>query len=103
MAWTGDRRARPRHGARRLPERLRQRVLARDPWCRLQIPGVCTGRSEQVDHVVDDADHGPDSEDNLQGACTACHRHKSARNSGRRGGGPGGSRVLRQPERRPNR
>jgi len=83
-----------------LPERQRRRILRRDPVCQLAVPGVCTGRSEQVDHCIDAADDGPDEDWNLQGVCAACHRHKSARRSAARANV--GTRILREPERHPN-
>jgi 5-methylcytosine-specific restriction enzyme A len=98
--WPAKGQHSPRKGAKRLPERLRQRILKRDPMCKLQIAGVCTGRSEQVDHIIDAADDGPDEKWNLQGTCAACHRYKSACRSAAKGG-PNGRRVLREPERHP--
>ena len=99
MAWPKTGRYSRRRGAQRLPEKLRRRVLKRDPMCKLAIPNVCTGRSEQVDHRIDAADGGPDEEWNLQGCCTASHRYKSARRSAARA--KPGTRVLREPERHP--
>lgn len=87
MAWS-QRGA--RKGARRLPERLRKRVLAKWPQCVLAYPGRCTGKSEQVDHVIDAEDFDDpkdpriDAEENLRGACRRCHEYKSAVNSQRR-------------------
>ena len=81
MSWSkrGERK-----GAKRLPEKLRQKVLKKHPDCRLRIPGRCTGKSTQVDHIVDAEDGGSDLEPNLQGACEPCHTYKSAVNSQRR-------------------
>jgi integrase len=87
MAWPQRGRYSRRRGAQRLPERLRQRILRRDPVCKLQIPNICTGRSEQVDHIIDAADGGPDEGWNLQGCCAPCHRYKSARRSAERTAG----------------
>jgi 5-methylcytosine-specific restriction endonuclease McrA len=72
--WPRTGRYSPRRGAKRLPEKQRQRILRRDPICKLQIHGVCTGTSEQVDHIVDAADGGPDEDWNLQGSCGAIFR-----------------------------
>ena len=97
--WPRTGRHSPRKGANRLPEKQRQRILKRDPVCKLQIPNVCTGRSEQVDHIIDAADGGPDEDWCLQGVCAACHRYKSARRSAARANP--GTRVLREKERHP--
>jgi hypothetical protein len=43
--WPKTGRYSPRKGAKRLPEKQRQRILRRYPTCQLAIPGVCTGRS----------------------------------------------------------
>lgn len=99
--WPTKGRHSPRKGATRLPERQRRRILKRDPVCKLAIPGVCTGASDQVDHIVDAADGGPDTDENLQGCCAPCHRYKSARASAARSlgkGGMNGSRVYREKE-----
>lgn len=73
-----------RKGKKRLPESQRQRILARYPECWLKIPGRCTGKSTQVDHVIDAEDGGSDEDHNLRGACQPCHEYKSAVNSQRR-------------------
>lgn len=104
MAWTGDRRTRPRNGARRLPEKLRRRVLRRYPTCQLAIPGICTNTSTEVHHQRPAAEFAPDdpnvdSEDGLVGVCAPCHRRVSARDSAARANL--GTRVLREKERHP--
>jgi 5-methylcytosine-specific restriction enzyme A len=71
-------------GANRLPERLRKRILTRDPICTLAIPGVCTGISTEVHHVIDAQDGGPDTDDNLVGVCKPCHVRVSAQRSQKR-------------------
>ena len=87
MTWT---RRGARKGAKRLPERLRKRVLAKWPQCWLAIPGRCTGKSTEVDHVIDAEDFADpndpaiDAFENLRGACHECHEYKSAVNSQRR-------------------
>lgn len=74
--WQGSTRA------ARLPPHwrteIRPRILARDPWCRLAYPGVCTGPSAEVDHRLPGDDH---SDSNLQGVCQACHADKTKRES----------------------
>ncbi|ABM13330.1 HNH endonuclease signature motif containing protein [Mycolicibacterium vanbaalenii] len=104
MAWTGDRRTRPRRGARRLPEKLRRRVLHRYPTCQLAIPGICVGTSAEVHHVTPDSEGGTDAEfvngqPQLVGVCSPCHRRVSARDSAARANL--GTRVLREKERHP--
>lgn len=87
MAWT---RRGARKGARRLPERQRQRILKLWPNCWLQIPGRCTGKSTEVHHTVDassyDDPNDPriDSDDMLVGVCHECHKYVSARDSQRK-------------------
>jgi 5-methylcytosine-specific restriction protein A len=77
-----------RHGARRLPEKLRKRVLARYPQCWLAHPGRCTGVSSEVHHVIRaadflpddpniDAEFLPDGRPQLVGVCEPCHRHET--------------------------
>lgn len=58
---------------------LRDQVVREEPWCRLQIPGVCTGRSETGDHIMPAA-HFPElfyERTNVQGACHACNQRRS--------------------------
>ena len=97
MTWT---RRGARKGAKRLPERQRQRILRAWPQCWLAYPGVCTGKSTQVDHVIDAQDGGPDEDHNLRGACKPCHGLKSARNSQKRSTAKR-MEYKRQPERHP--
>lgn len=84
--------------ARQPPERLahyrdplylrnRPIVLARDPLCRLGLPG-CTGRSTTVDHVISIARGGSNDLDNLVGACAHCNQL--------RGGAEGRATVKRR-------
>jgi 5-methylcytosine-specific restriction protein A len=55
--------------------KLRKLVLARDPICT-----ICRrAASTQVDHRRPKANGGDDSEMNLRGVCTGCHRTKSSR------------------------
>lgn len=74
-------------------ERIKAAVLARDPLCTIQLPG-CTGRSEVPHHVVDAADGGAFTLDNLAGACHHCNSalggrraHQSAHAAQARDGG----------------
>lgn len=56
----------------------RQRILDRDPRCRLAGPR-CTGHSTEVDHIVPVHRGGTHDDANLQGACHTCHAEKTAR------------------------
>jgi 5-methylcytosine-specific restriction endonuclease McrA len=59
-------------GSTRAWRKVRARVLARDGYrCRLQLPGVCTGRASHVHHL-----HGKARGDDpayLVAACAACN------------------------------
>lgn len=68
MATTGD----PRKT--RAWRSLRDRVVAEEPQCRLQLPG-CTGSSTTADHILTVTDR-PDlamERSNLRGACHSCN------------------------------
>lgn len=59
--------------------KLRKQVLAEEPTCRLQLPGVCTGVSTTADHIIPQSQR-PDLvlvRSNLQGACAPCNRKRS--------------------------
>ncbi len=105
MAWPTRGRYSPRKGAKRLPERQRQRILRRYPHCQLAIHGICTGRSFEVHHIRDAADYDDpndqriDASSGLVGVCSECHRWLSARRSAARANV--GTRVLREKERHP--
>lgn len=82
---------------------MHRKVLKRQPRCRLQYPGICTGVSTQVDHIREKDQGGTNAESNLQGVCQPCHDHKSGRYAQAK------SMITRvaksykrQPERRPN-
>ena len=68
---------------RRWRDRLRKVVLARDPLCMIQVLcgrgiGALRALSTEADHIVPRSRGGDDSMENLQGACHACHSHKTA-------------------------
>lgn len=79
-----------RSSNRRLPERIRRRVLHKHPICWLGLPGICTGKSEEVHHTLEVADmDGPNDprvreESLLVGVCKACHTRHSAQQSQKR-------------------
>ena len=57
--------------------RLRDRVVAEEPRCWLQLPG-CTGDSQTADHVIPRSER-PDLtmvRSNLRGACTSCNQRR---------------------------
>lgn len=91
MAW-------PKH--RRYPkppgwDATARRIKARDPLCRIRGPH-CTGPSTEVDHVVPVHLGGGHEDDNLQGACHACHADKTAQEAA-----AARPRARREPERHP--
>ena len=100
-----DDNARPR--AARFPSRVALGVVARDPECRLQLPG-CTGDSEEADHIVGwpeaealgwTVEQFNDPEANGQGACAHCH---SIKTQGQAASGRARARA-RRPRARPAR
>lgn len=81
MAWE---RRQPRNNGERIPEKLRQKVFKAYPFCWLRLQGYCTGRSQQVHHVLSDIDGGTNDIDNLVGVCKACHTRYSSQDAQRR-------------------
>lgn len=67
---------------------IRGAALRRDPACTLAYPGVCTGRSTEVDHIDDKHDHRPA---NLRGVCHECHAKRTQEQA----------RAAARPNRRP--
>lgn len=64
--------------------KLREYIIARDPFCR-----SCSARwyvdetgplviSTDVDHIIPRRAGGSDGDDNLQGLCKGCHSRKTA-------------------------
>lgn len=72
-SWSGRRRS--------FPASVRRRILERDPVCRCagcpDHEGPCGQPSRIADHVVPWAEGGPDTIENGQGLCPACHDHKT--------------------------
>jgi 5-methylcytosine-specific restriction protein A len=65
--------ATPQVGGGRPWRRLRERVLERDGHrC-----AYCGGVAEVVDHVINKARGGPDSEDNCVASCASCNSKKA--------------------------
>lgn len=75
--------AEKRLSGRRL-QRIRARILARDPICvhclKQDPPRVSA--STEVDHIVPLSKGGDYSDENLAGLCHDCHAEKSARERG---------------------
>lgn len=46
--------------------------------CKIGYVGICTGEAEELDHIVPYFEGGDDEDENLQGACAACHAAKSS-------------------------
>ena len=66
---------------RRIPERIRRAVLARDVVCQLQYD-CCLGDAVEIDHVISVAELGIDhpyldDPDNLRGVCRPCHARRT--------------------------
>ncbi len=61
--------------------RLRDQVVSEEPYCKLRITGVCTGRSQTADHIVT-VKARPDLalvRTNLRGACHPCNRRRGSK------------------------
>src|SRR4051812_3265828 len=43
--------------------------------CEVRLPGICTGRHEETNHIKPRARLGSHRPENLAGACVACHHH----------------------------
>lgn len=76
-AWTRQNAAKKAVYIDPLYRRNRKVVLARDPWCRLRLPG-CTVRTTTVDHVISVAQGGSNELENLIGACSSCNERKGS-------------------------
>jgi 5-methylcytosine-specific restriction enzyme A len=61
-----------RHG------RWRKMILARDPLCKIAVLCDGTAISTEADHIIPLSRGGDWSMENGQGACHACHSHKTA-------------------------
>ena len=76
--------------------RLRDQVIADQPTCQLQIPGVCTGRSTTADHIIE-TDIRPDLamvRANLRGACQPCNSSRGATYGNRKRTGAAGDQPA---------
>jgi 5-methylcytosine-specific restriction endonuclease McrA len=61
-------------------QKVRLAVLERDGWtCQLRYEG-CTGRAEEVDHIIPRQFGGPMFDpDNLRAVCATCHDQRRYR------------------------
>lgn len=62
----------------RLPASTVAAILVKYPICYDPFGWKCTAKSTDVDHVIPKWKGGTDRLDNLRGACSTCHRRKSA-------------------------
>jgi 5-methylcytosine-specific restriction endonuclease McrA len=75
---------------RKIQQSERQQVAARQGWCCADPDGKCLLPDRKleaewdVDHLVPLADGGPDTNENLQVLCPACHRRKTSAERGHR-------------------
>lgn len=65
-----------------IPKRVKDQVRRRDRTCRLQYPGVCTGKIDEFDHPNGLAAQGEQrasvrSATEVQGVCSPCHKVKT--------------------------
>lgn len=68
-------RKRKKHYGTKRWQKVRKRVLRRDPICQMCEKNP----SKEVDHIVPLAEGGDDSMENLQGLCSSCHSAKTIR------------------------
>jgi 5-methylcytosine-specific restriction enzyme A len=67
-----------KRGYGRRHQRWRTMILARDPLCRIAVLCDGTALSTEADHILPLAQGGTWAMTNGQGACKACHSHKTA-------------------------
>ena len=89
MPWN-DRKSRHERGYGAAWDRLRARILAREPLCRACRERGRVTVATDLDHSIPKAKGGTDDESNLAPLCRPCHDAKSAADRGHRikyGGG----------------
>lgn len=73
-----NRTASSRHTGTRAFQRIAREVKQRDKYqCQIQLPGICIGHGNTVDHIVP-VSQRPDLADdpkNLRAACRPCNEH----------------------------
>ena len=62
-------------------QRLRARVAAEEPYCRLCLAAGRRTPTEHIDHIKPKAAGGTDDRDNLRGLCRTCHNRRTATES----------------------
>jgi 5-methylcytosine-specific restriction protein A len=80
-----DRGSPSRRGYGRRHQRWRLLILARDPLCQIAVLCDGTALATEADHIVPLAEGGTWAYSNGQGACKACHSHKTAQEQRRAG------------------
>lgn len=76
--WESTRRlSRQARGYGRAHEKMRERVLAEEPLCRICLAKGISTPTTIADHIIPKAEGGSDGRDNYQGACKDCHDLKT--------------------------
>lgn len=70
--WQGSSISREDDNARR---RLRSKILARDPHCKIGYADICTGTATEVDRIDNNLGY---TWENLQGSCRSCNQRKAS-------------------------
>ena len=76
--WAGSNRSGKRIMGRR-GQRIRQKVLRRDPWCAWP---ECTELATEADHIVPLEEGGDPGPENMQGLCHFHHAKKTREEKG---------------------
>lgn len=84
-----DKRVRGRAG-----QRMRAKVLAEEPCCRMCQAEGKRVQATVVDHIMPLAAGGDNSRGNQQGLCDPCHDAKSKRERAEAQHGPGGGSIF---------
>lgn len=82
MAWDRTK-TRQERGYGADHDRMRKRVLAEEPLCRICLAEDRVTASTVADHIVPKAEGGTDERENYQGACKPCHDIKTAEEAAR--------------------
>jgi 5-methylcytosine-specific restriction protein A len=70
-------RSRQARGYGRDHEKMRERVLEEEPFCRPCLAEGRTSLTTVADHIVCKAEGGGDERENYQGSCDDCHKIKT--------------------------
>lgn len=63
-------------------QRIRDRILKRDPLCVMCLAKGRVTESVEIDHIVPVMHGGMEEDSNRQGLCKDCHREKTNRDLG---------------------